>query len=199
MEIVSHSLVWRLFLSLGVIQIGLWTLFPFLPLVIQKLGGYPTQAAAITAIGVVLTMMAGAQAVSSPAWGRLVDRFGAAPVLVVTSIVGCAAMVLASRAGGVAALAGLLLVYGAAASAVTTTTMAMVTSTVSEKRRGAVLGQILFPFYFGGLVGPAIGAALYHIDPQLGFFVAGGAALAPLVLLGGGLGLRLRSRVAEPG
>ena len=183
-EIGSHPVVWRLFLALGVIQIGFWTLAPFLPLVIQRLGGYPSQAAAIAAIGLVFSAMAGVQAVTSPLWGRLVDRFGAAPVLVVTSIAGCAAMVLAARAAGLPGLAAGLVVYGAASAAVTATTMAMLAKTVGAERRGAVLGQVLFPFYLGGLVGPPIGAALYRTDPGLAFYVAGAAALAPLLFLG---------------
>lgn len=194
-EIAGHGMVWRLFVALGIIQIGFWTLAPFLPLVIQHRGGYPTQAAAITSIGLVLSAMAAAQAVSSPLWGRLVDRFGAAPVLVTTSTIGCIAMVLAARADGLVALAGLLVAYGAAAAAVTATTMALLASTVSEQRRGAVLGQVLFPFYLGGLIGPPIGAALYRADPHVAFYVAGAAALAPLLLLGGGL---FRARAAQP-
>lgn len=194
-EITAHSMVWRLFLALGIIQVGFWTLAPFLPLVIQRLGGYASQAAAITAIGLVLSSLAAAQAVSSPLWGRLVDRFGAAPVLVATSVAGCFAMLVAGRAGGLVMLAALLVVYGAAAAAVTTTTMALLTATVSAGRRGAVLGQVLFPFYLGGLVGPPIGAALYRADPHLGFFVAGAAALAPLLVLAPGL---FRARSPQP-
>lgn len=195
-EITGAPLVWRLFLALGVIQIGFWTLAPFLPLVIQRLGGYPSQAAAIGAIGFTFSAMAAVQAVTSPLWGRLVDRFGAAAVLVVTSTAGCAAMLVASHAAGLVALGALLLVYGAASAAVSATTMAMLAKTVSAERRGAVLGQVLFPFYLGGLVGPPIGAALYHFDPTLAFYVAGVAALAPLLFLGSSL-VRRDSEPAE--
>lgn len=193
-EIAAHGLVWRLFLALGLIQIGFWTLAPFLPLVIQKLGAYPTQAAAITAIGLVLSGMAAVQAVTSPMWGRLVDRYGHAPVLAATSLVGCAAMVAAALSAGLVGLAVPLMLYGAAASAVTAATMALLASSVSPERRGAVLGQVLFPFYVGGLVGPPIGALLYRADPGLAFVTAGAAALAPLVLLGPSL---LRRRAAQ--
>lgn len=194
-EITAHSLVWRLFLALAIIQFGFWTLAPFLPLVIQRLGGYPSQGAAIAAIGFTFSAMAAAQAVTSPLWGRLVDRFGAAPVLVVTSAAGCTAMLVASHTTGLTALGALLVVYGSASAAVTATTMAMLARVVSPDRRGAVLGQVLFPFYLGGLVGPGIGAALYHASPTLAFYVAGAAALAPLLLLAGTL--RGGSEVAE--
>jgi MFS family permease len=194
-EITAHSLVWRLFLALGIIQIGFWTLAPFLPLLIQRLGGYPTQAASIAAIGFIFSAMAGAQAVTSPLWGRLVDHFGPAAVLVVTSAAGCLAMLVASHAVALTALGALLVIYGAANAAVSATTMAMLARVVSPERRGAVLGQVLFPFYLGGLVGPPIGAALYHANPTFAFYVAGLAALAPLLLLAGGL--RTRSEVAE--
>ena len=182
-EIVSHSLVWRLFLALGVAQIGLWTLMPFLPLVIQRLGGYPSQAAAITAIGLVLSALAAVQAFTSPFWGRLVDRFGHLPVLATTAVSGCVAMLFAARASGVIELALPLMVYSAASAAITAATMAQLAISVSAERRGAVLGQVLFPFYVGGLVGPPIGAVLYRANPRAPFVAAAIAALAPLLLL----------------
>lgn len=183
-EITSSPLVWRLFLALGVIQAGFWTLAPYLPLLIQRLGGYGSQAAAITAIGVVFSAMAAVQAGTSPAWGRLVDRFGHAPVLASTALVGCGAMLYASRAGNLVELAVPLMLYGGATAAITAATMAQLAATVSPRRRGAVLGQVLFPLYVGGLIGPPIGALLYSVRPSAAFLAAGAAALAPLALLG---------------
>jgi MFS family permease len=194
-EIASHSLVWRLFLSLGIIQVGFWTLAPYLPLLIQRLGGYASQAAAITAIGVVFSAMAAVQAGTSPVWGRLVDRFGHAPVLASTAVVGCGAMVFAARAPGLVQLAVALMLYGGAPAAITAATMAQLATTVSPARRGAVLGQVLFPFYVGGLVGPPLGAVLYGIQPNAAFLAAAAAALAPLLLLGRSLA---RRRPLEP-
>jgi MFS family permease len=56
-------------------------------------------------------------------------------------------------------------------------------ATVSPERRGAVLGQIMFPFYIGGLAGPVIGAFAFHIGQAAVFGVAAVLSLAPLLVL----------------
>lgn len=67
-------------------------------------------------------------------------------------------------------------------------------ATVSPERRGAVLGQILFPFYVGGVIGSLIGAFAFGAGQLLVFAIAAVLSLAPLVVL-----LTLRRRPApEP-
>lgn len=64
-------------------------------------------------------------------------------------------------------------------------------ATVSPERRGAVLGQILFPFYVGGVIGSLIGAFAFGAGQLLVFAIAAVLSLAPLVVL-----LTLRRRPA---
>ncbi len=184
-EIVGHPLIWRLFVAVTFAMIGYWVVGPLLPLHIARIGGYSTQAAAATAIGSVLSAMAVSQAVSSPLWGRLVDKFGHVPVLAFTSVGAALAMLTAGLVGSLWAFAVALVAYGACAPAVSTAMMALLASTVSPERRGAVLGQVFFPFYVGGLVGPPIGALLLGGGPIVLFGAAALFSLLPLVMLQG--------------
>jgi MFS family permease len=54
---------------------------------------------------------------------------------------------------------------------------------VSPERRGAVLGQILFPFYVGGVVGPLIGAVAFSRGQPVIFAIAAVLSLAPLLVM----------------
>jgi MFS family permease len=76
-----------------------------------------------------------------------------------------------------------LFANGVFAAAILTASMAVMAATVSPERRGAVLGQILFPFYFGGVVGPLIGAAAFSAGQTVVFGIAAVLSLAPLIVL----------------
>ena len=79
--------------------------------------------------------------------------------------------------------ASALVVNGIFAAAILTASMAVMARTVSPERRGAVLGQILFPFYIGGVIGPLIGAAAFGAGQPVVFGIAAVLSLAPLVVL----------------
>src|SRR5450759_1535430 len=81
-EIVSKPLVWRLFLATAITQVGLWTILPYAPIYIARLA--PNNA--VNAVGVVLSAVGLGQAVASPLWGIVMERFGHVAVLNVTSI-----------------------------------------------------------------------------------------------------------------
>jgi MFS family permease len=68
-------------------------------------------------------------------------------------------------------------------------------ATVSPERRGAVLGQILFPFYVGGVIGPLIGAVAFGAGQPVVFGIAAVLSLAPLIVL---LTMPRASKVGRP-
>jgi MFS family permease len=89
--------------------------------------------------------------------------------------------------------AAFLVVNSIFAAAILTATMAVMAATATPERRGAVLGQIMFPFYVGGIVGPPIGNLAFHVGQGAVFAVAAVLSLAPLVVM-----LTLRPAVAQP-
>ena len=187
-EIVSKPLVWRLFLATAITQVGLWTILPYVPIYIARLA--PLDA--VTAVGIVLSAAGLGQAVASPLWGIAMQRFGHVSVLNVTSIGAFIALIAVGLSHTLLVFAIALLLNGVCAAAILTASMAVMAATVSPERRGAVLGQILFPFYVGGVIGPIIGAVAFGRGQPVIFAIAAVLSLAPLVVL-----LTLRAQPAR--
>ena len=178
-EITSKPLVWRLFVAMAVTQIGLWTMLPYTPIYIARLAPNDT----VTAVGVVLSGVGLGQAVASPVWGLLMPRFGHVAVLNVTSVGAAVALIAVGLSHSLVVFALGLFANGVFAAAILTASMAVMSATVSPERRGAVLGQILFPFYFGGVIGPLIGAVAFGAGQRVVFGIAAVLSLAPLIVL----------------
>jgi MFS family permease len=178
-EIASKPLVWRLFLATAVTQVGLWTMLPYTPIYIARLAPNDT----VTAVGIVLSGVGVGQAIASPLWGLAMPRFGHVAVLNVTSVGAAVALVTVGLSHSLPVFALALFANGVFAAAILTASMAVMSATVSPERRGAVLGQILFPFYVGGVLGPLIGAAAFGAGQIVVFGIAATLSLAPLVVL----------------
>jgi MFS family permease len=178
-EIVSKPLVWRLFLATAITQVGLWTILPYVPIYIARLA--PEDA--VTGVGVVLSAVGLGQAVASPLWGIAMQRFGHAAVLNLTSIGAFIALMAVGLSHTLLVFAIALFVNGVCAAAILTASMAVMAATVSPERRGAVLGQILFPFYVGGVIGPLLGAVAFGRGQPVIFAIGAVLSLAPLVVL----------------
>jgi len=178
-EIVSKPLVWRLFLATAITQVGLWTVLPYVPIYIARLA--PNNA--VTAVGVVLSSVGVGQAIASPLWGLAMQRFGHRAVLNTTSIGAAAALTTVAFSHSLPLFALALVANGIFAAAILTASMAVMAATVSPERRGAVLGQILFPFYLGGVFGPPLGALAFGVGQPVVFGIAAVLSLAPLIVL----------------
>jgi MFS family permease len=178
-EIVSKPLVWRLFLATAITSIGMWTVLPYVPIYISRLA--PNNA--VTAVGIVLSAVGLGQAVASPLWGIAMQRFGHVAVLNLTSIGAFAALAAVGFSHTLVVFAIALFLNGVFAAAILTASMAVMAATVSPQRRGAVLGQILFPFYLGGVIGPVIGAVAFGRGQLLIFAIGAVLSLAPLVVM----------------
>jgi MFS family permease len=190
-EIVSKPLVWRLFVATTIVQIGLWTMLPYVPIYIGRLATTDP----VTAVGVVLSAVGLGQAIASPLWGIAMQRVGHRVVLNATSIGAAVALTSVALSHSLPVFAIGLIANGVFAGAILTASMAVLAATVSPERRGAVLGQILFPFYLGGVFGPPIGALAFGAGQPAVFGIAAALSLAPLVVL---LTLRTTRPVATP-
>jgi MFS family permease len=178
-EIASRPLVWRLFLATAVTQIGLWTYLPYAPIYIARLSPGDT----VTAVGIVLSAVGLGTAIASPLWGLAMPRFGHVAVLNLTSVGSALALATVGFSHNVVLFAAALVASGVFAAAILTASMAVMAATVSPERRGAVLGQILFPFYLGGVIGPLIGVGAFGAGQPVVFGIAAVLSLAPLIVL----------------
>src|SRR6202140_1391464 len=190
-EIAGKPLVWRLFLATAVSQVGLWTILPYAPIYIARLAPGDT----VTAVGVVLSAVGLGQALASPLWGIVMQRSGHVIVLSLTSVGSALALATVGFSHNIALFAAGLFANGVFAAAILTASMAVMAATVSPERRGAVLGQILFPFYVGGVIGPLIGAAAFGAGQPVVFGIAALLSLAPLIVL---LTMPRESKVRRP-
>lgn len=178
-EIASKPLVWRLFLATTATQIGLWAMLPYVPIYITRL----SLGDAVTAVGVVISAVGLGQALTAPLWGIVMQRFGHVAVLSLTAIGSSLALLIAGLSHSLPVFALALIANGVCTAAILTASMAVMAATVSPERRGAVLGQILFPFYIGGVIGPVIGGVAFGSGQIAVFGIAAALSLAPLAVL----------------
>ena len=126
-------------------------------------------------LGLIMTAYAAAQFAFAPLWGRLSDRFGRRPVLLVT-IAGTAVGLLAlGLAGSIAAIVAARLLGGAFAAnlGVASAYIADVTPASERTRWMGLLGA---SFGVGFVLGPAIGGLLAPYGESVPLLAAAGLA-----------------------
>jgi MFS transporter, DHA1 family, multidrug resistance protein len=185
--------IWALFAATFLALLGTWLVLPLLPIYIAR------QAAAVGldtsgTIGIALTLLASAQAASAPFWGKLVDRFNAVRVLIVTAIAASTALAIGGLTHDVRMFAVVLVIFGATGGAAAITNMSLLARTVPEHRRGSVLALINVPMYVAGVVGPPLGALLFPRGQVVVFGIAAVVTLTPILIV-----LRLRARPLPEG
>lgn len=158
------------------IMLGFSVLFPVEPYYVKTFGADARTMGFITAI--YSTM----QFIFAPLWGRLSDRVGRRPVLMIGLlgfIIGQTFFGLATQLWMLFAARGLAGILSAAALP---TAMAYVADITPPEDRAKGMGLIGAAFGLGVIIGPGIGGTLGHLYIALPFFVSAG--LAALALLG---------------
>lgn len=136
--------------------LGFGLVLPSLPFVAENLGASPTLATFI------MGLYAWGQFIATSLWGRLSDRFGRKPILIITSSGTALAYLLMALAGNVwllaagRALSGLM---GGLAPA-----MAYVSDVTPPERRAQGLGWVGASMSLGFMAGPALGGVLGGAD-----------------------------------
>jgi len=130
-------------------------------------------------LGLVLSAYATAQFVAAPLWGRLSDRIGRRPVMLLT-IAGTAASL--AGLGFATSMAGLFvarLFAGAFAANVSVAT-AYITDVTAEEERTRWMGMVGASFAVGFTLGPPIGGFLGSFGYDVPMFFAAGLATVNL-------------------
>lgn len=136
-------------------MIGLMMVFPLLPFAATDLGATPEM------IGVLIAAFSIAQLVSAPFWGRVSDRYGRRPAL----MVGLAASTLAFALFGLANSFWLLLLsrlVQGAGGGTTPVLQAYVADTIEPADRAKALGWLSAATSAGVSIGPVLGSAASH-------------------------------------
>ncbi len=149
--------------------IGFGIVLPILPLWAEDFGASPVQ------IGLITASYALMQIVFAPVWGRLSDRHGRRPIILL-SLAGSAVASLLIGVAGTLLVLFLARVLQGVAGASYAAAQAYVADVTEAKDRARGMGMIGAAFGIGFVLGPAIGAIFSGVDARLPFFVA--AALA---------------------
>lgn len=155
--------------------IGFGIILPILPLWAERFGARPG------VIGALVATYSAFQLAFAPLWGRLSDRFGRKPILIV-SLVGTAA---GSLLTGLASTLTLLFV-GRAIDGLSGASVAVAQAAVADvaepEDRPRLLGLIGAAFGLGFVAGPALGALAALGGPRVPFLVAAGLAACNAVV-----------------
>ncbi len=158
-----------LFLTQFFVMLGFGIIIPNLAYYAEDIGATPTE------IAVLLSVYSGMQLLFAPALGRLSDRYGRKPLI----LIGLLGNAVTLTGFGLAKSYFLLFIArsgaGIAAAAVLPTVMAYVADVTKEEERGKGMGLMGAAIGLGFILGPAIGGVLGRHD--LPFFVAGGLSL----------------------
>ena len=149
--------------------IGFGIVIPILPIYAKRYHTTSFEAAMLVAA------FSGATFVCSPIWGRVSDRFGRKPVLLV-SLAGTA---IGSLVTGLAGGLGLLLIgrlIDGASGASVSVAQAAAADLTRPSDRSRLFGYLGAAFGIGFVAGPAIGALGALGGPRLPFFIAAGLA-----------------------
>ena len=147
-----------LFLIVFVDLVGFGVIIPLLPFYGEHFGATPAQ------VGLLMAAYSLTQFIASPFWGRLSDRIGRKPVLVVTLVGAVGAYVLLGFADTLWMLFVARLVGGAMAGNISTA-FAYVADVTGPANRAKGMGLIGAAFGLGFIFGPAIGGILAGKDP----------------------------------
>ncbi|MBV9934278.1 MAG: MFS transporter [Actinobacteria bacterium] len=145
--------------------VGFGIVFPILPIYAHRFG-----ADAVSATGMVAVFSA-AQLLFAPVWGRLSDRIGRKPVLIV-SLVGTAIGSLVTGLAGSVAILYLGRVIDGISGGSVSVAQAAVADIAAPEQRARLLGLVGAAFGVGFVAGPALGALSALGGPRVPFLVA---------------------------
>jgi MFS family permease len=152
--------------------VGFGIVLPILPLYARRFHTTPLQATLLVAA------FSAASFVCSPLWGRVSDRFGRKPVLLVSLAGTALGSLLTGLAGGLTLLMIGRVIDGASGASVSVAQAAVADLGDQPAQRSRLFGLLGAAFGVGFVAGPALGSLAALGGPRLPFFLAAGIAAA---------------------
>ena len=155
-----------LFITVFIDLLGFGIVIPLLPMFASRLG------ISFAGIGAIMAIYSLAQFIFAPILGRISDRIGRRPVIMLGLLGSSIGYLIYGFAGSFLGLFLSRAVHGACAATISTA-QAYIADTTDESNRARGMGMIGAAFGLGFVIGPAIGGLLGHTDLRIpGFFAA---------------------------
>ncbi len=151
-------------------MIGFMIVLPLLPFYALKLHASPET------VGRLIASFSIAQLLAAPVWGRVSDRYGRRPALLIGLSASAMAYVVFSFADSVWLLLASRLVQGAGGGT-TGVAQAYVADSIEPKDRARALGWLSAATSAGVILGPAIGSFAFHFGHEVPGLLAAGLCL----------------------
>lgn len=168
--------LFSVFLVVFVNLLGFSIILPLLPFYAESFGASPT------IVGLLVAIYAAAQMVSAPIMGRLSDRYGRRPLLLVSVFGSAIGFVLLGLANSILLLFFARLFDGVTGGSISIA-QAYITDVTDEKNRSRGLGLIGAAFGLGFIMGPALGGLLSQWGYAVPAFVAAGISLVNFLMI----------------
>jgi len=163
--------------ALVVVMLGFGMVIPIFPFYIERLGASGGE------LGLLVATAAFLEFVFAPVWGRVSDRIGRKPVLMLGMLGYGLSSLLFGLSTELWMLFGSRALSGILSSATLATAMAYVGDSTSEEDRGGGMGTLGAAMALGLILGPGVGGWLAGESLSTPFFIAAGMSLVSLVLI----------------
>jgi MFS transporter, DHA1 family, multidrug resistance protein len=166
-----------LFAVMFLVMVGFGIIIPVMPFYAEEIGATPTQ------LGLLMAVYSLMQLLFAPMWGRISDRIGRKPVMMI-GILGLAlSFFLMALSSQLWMLFAARIIGGFLSSANMPTVMAYVADVTSEEDRGKGMGIIGAAIGLGFIFGPAIGGVFSKESLNIPFYIAGASSLLTFFLV----------------
>ncbi|WP_053361163.1 MFS transporter [Bacillus sp. FJAT-27251] len=166
-----------LFAVMFLVMVGFGIIIPVMPFYAEQLGASPMQ------LGLLMAVYSLMQLLFSPFWGRISDRIGRKPVIMI-GISGLAlSFFLLALSTQLWMLFAARVIGGVLSAANMPTVMAYVADITSDEDRGKGMGIIGAAVGLGFIFGPAIGGVFSKGNLAIPFYVAGILSLITLLFV----------------
>ncbi|KGA98186.1 major facilitator transporter [Alkalihalobacillus alcalophilus ATCC 27647 = CGMCC 1.3604] len=166
-----------LFAIMFLVMVGFGIIIPVMPFYAEDLGASPTQ------LGLLMAVYSLMQFIFAPMWGRISDRIGRKPVLLI-GIAGLSlSFFLMAFASTLWMLFAARIIGGFLSAANMPTVMAYVADITSEENRSKGMGIIGAAVGLGFVFGPGIGGIFSDTSLTIPFYLAGASSLITFFLV----------------
>ncbi len=159
------------------VMVGFGIIIPVIPFYAEELGASPTQ------LGLLMAVYSLMQLLFAPMWGRISDRIGRKPVMMLGILGLSLSFFLMALATELWMLFAARIIGGFLSAANMPTVTAYVADITSEEDRGKGMGIIGASIGLGFIFGPAIGGIFSEGSLNVPFFLAGASSLLTFFLI----------------